>query len=213
MKRFEVCIPRILKHEGGYVNHPNDPGGPTNKGITLATYRAFINPKGTADDLKRLTEAQAVKVYKAEYWDKVKADNLPVGVDYTVADFAVNSGPSRAIKHLQMAVGVPVDGKIGPATMAAVGRVNPAEIVERIHDSRMSFLRGLKTWGTFGTGWTRRLTSVRRDALVDMNDNDTMHGAPVGAPKPDYVAAKPSPSRSFWADLFKAIAALFGKRK
>lgn len=186
--RYQEVIARILRHEGGFVDHPKDPGGATNLGITIATYRRYINPKGTVADLKKLTQAQAIKVYKAEYWDKVRGDDLPVGVDYAVADFGVNSGPSRGIKHLQRAVGVTEDGVIGPATMAAVKRVAPAVIVERITDSRMAFLRGLKTWDTFGKGWTSRVSSVRQAALADMNDNDTMRGVPVGSPKPDYVA-------------------------
>lgn len=82
MNRATICIPRILKHEGGYVNHPNDPGGPTNKGITLATFRRYLKRNGTIDDLKALTTEQATAVYKAQYWDAVSADLLPVGVDY-----------------------------------------------------------------------------------------------------------------------------------
>ncbi len=209
MNRFQICIPRILKHEGGFVNHPKDPGGATNKGITIATYRRHIKRNGTVDDLKALTEAQAVKVYKAEYWDKVRGDELPVGVDYTVADFAVNSGPARSVKHLQRAVGVPEDGVIGPQTMLAVQKRPPAVIVQRSTDSRMQFLRGLKTWGTFGKGWTIRVNSVHRDSLDDMGDDDTIHGAPIGSPKPDYTpTAKPTSTQSKTGPVAAAIAAL-----
>ncbi len=168
MNRFETCIPRILRHEGGFVDHPRDPGGATNKGITIATYRRYINPKGTAADLKKLTQAQAVKVYKAEYWDKVSADKLPVGVDYVVADFGVNAGPGRAVKHLQRAVGVTEDGVIGPATLAAVKRVSPATIVQRITDSRMQFLRKLDTWPTFGKGVTDLLAFLVALAAISI---------------------------------------------
>lgn len=192
MNRFEICIPRILKHEGGFVDHPSDPGGATNKGITIATYRRYIKKNGTVADLKKLTTAEAVKVYKAEYWDNVRGNDLPVGVDYVVADFGVNSGPSRAIKHLQRAVGVTEDGQLGPQTMAAIKRVPPAVIVQRITDSRMEFLKGLRTWHTFKNGWTSRVQGVRSAALADMGDNDTLHGAPVGAPKPDYA---PTPQK------------------
>ena len=208
MKRFEVCIPRILAHEGGYVNDPQDPGGATNRGITLATFRAHVNPNGTAEDLKRLTEAQAVKVYKAQYWDAVSADKLPVGVDYAVADFAVNSGPARAAKYLQRVVGAAQDGKIGPATLAAVASVSPASVVEAITADRMTFLRGLKTWGRFGKGWTKRVQDVRRLALADMQAAPT----PVAAsPAPDPVI-KPAvevPAQSGWAAIIAAIMRLF----
>lgn len=196
MKRFEVCIPRILAHEGGYVNDPADRGGPTNRGITLATFRAYIKPNGTIEDLKRLTTAQAVIVYKRQYWDAVLADQLPVGVDYAVADFAVNSGPTRAARYLQKIVGAKQDGRIGPATLAAVATKAPAEIVEALTYERMAFLRGLSSWGRFGKGWSSRVTDVRRRALEDM----------LVAPKPAPVAAP-----SFWARLFAALAKLFGK--
>lgn len=209
MNRFEICIPRILKHEGGFVDHPSDPGGATNKGITISTFRRHIKKDGTVADLKKMTTAQAVKVYKAEYWDKVRGDDLPVGVDYAVADFGVNSGPSRGIKHLQRAVGVTEDGVIGPATMAAIKRVAPAVIVQRITDSRMAFLRGLKTWGTFGKGWTRRVQSVEKDALADMRDPDAASGRPVGAPKPDYTET-PQPASAATTAAGKGKATVAG---
>lgn len=221
MNRYQVCIPRILKHEGGYVNHPRDPGGATNRGITLATYRRYIKRSGTVADLKALTEAEAVKVYKAQYWDAVKADQLPVGVDYTVADFAVNSGPARAAKHLQKAIGVKQDGKIGPATLAAVASRDPAQIVHAIHDSRMAFLRGLKTWGTFGRGWTRRVSEVQSSSLADILNAGPMATTQRPNTKPVSLDQKAfnrgvetvlSPRKSGLAALIAAILSLF-KRK
>ncbi|MCU0909782.1 MAG: glycoside hydrolase family 108 protein [Rhodobacteraceae bacterium] len=167
MDRAAICIPRILKHEGGYVNHPSDPGGPTNKGITLATFRRYISRNGTVADLKALTTDQAVRVYKAQYWDAVRADELPAGLDYAVADYAVNSGPGRAVKALQRVLGVAVDGKIGPVTLSAARAVSVAGAINALCDERMAFLRRLKTWPTFGKGWTRRVADVRADALRD----------------------------------------------
>lgn len=167
MNRATICIPRILKHEGGYVNHPNDPGGPTNKGITLATFRRYLKRNGTIDDLKALTTEQATAVYKAQYWDAVSADLLPVGVDYAVADYAVNSGPARAAKVLQGVLGVAQDGKIGPATLRAANAVDPRATIDDITAERMTFLRRLKTWPTFGKGWTARVNGVHADAMQD----------------------------------------------
>lgn len=207
MRRFEVCIPRILAHEGGYVNHPGDPGGPTNKGITLATFRRYIKRSGTIADLKAMTEAQAVIVYKAQYWDKVSADLLPVGVDYAVADFAVNSGPARAAKYLQSVLGVPQDGKIGPATIAAAGNADPVRTIEALCSDRMAFLRRLRTWGTFGKGWTRRVTEVREHAIADAQ-------RPVQPPRADWapdLAETPQPG--VWAAVARLLAQLFGDRK
>jgi lysozyme family protein len=169
MSGFRRAIPKILKHEGGYVDHPNDPGGATNRGITLATFRRYIKPSGTKADLRRLTEDQAVIVYKRQYWDKVLADLLPAGVDYSVADFAVNSGPSRAARELQRILDVPVDGKIGPLTIAAARRKSAVDTINQLNDRRLQFMRGLRRgqlWKSFGRGWQARVDSVRRDSLA-----------------------------------------------
>lgn len=168
MTRAEICIPRILKHEGGFVDHPRDPGGATNKGITLATFRRYIKPRGTVADLRRLTTGQATIVYKRRYWDAVCADLLPVGVDYAVADFAVNSGPRRAARYLQASVGATVDGRIGPQTIAATRAMPPEDVVTALCDKRLAFLQRLRTWRSFGRGWGRRVADVRADALSDI---------------------------------------------
>jgi lysozyme family protein len=184
MKRAEKMIPLILKHEGGYVNHPSDPGGATNKGITIATFRRYIKASGTIDDLKALTTGQATIVYKRQYWDAVSADLLPVGVDYSVADFAVNSGPSRAAKYLQKVVGVSQDGQIGPATLAAVRAMEPKDIIRQLNANRLAFMkriRGGKLWVTFGRGWQRRVDDVTRQSLADAIAPIT-HNDPTAAP-------------------------------
>ena len=170
MKRnADMAIRKILEHEGGYVNHPDDPGGATNKGITIATFRRYIKRNGTIDDLKALTTQQAVDVYKAQYWDKVRADDLPSGVDYTVADFAVNSGPSRAAKYLQAAIGVDQDGKIGPLTIEAAQSATPRALIININADRLAFMQriqGGKLWTTFGRGWQRRVNDVESTSLA-----------------------------------------------
>lgn len=163
-QNFERALDLTLIYEGEYVNHPRDPGGPTNMGITQATLSAFRGDKVTAADVKALTLEEARKIYKAQYWDRVRADNLPTGVDFAVFDYAVNSGPARAIKALQKAVGVKDDGVIGAFTLTAVHEWEPAYIVDRITAERMSFLRRLRTWSTFGKGWTRRVEHVQRAA-------------------------------------------------
>ena len=168
MDNSDAAIRKILAHEGGYVNDPKDSGGPTNKGITLATFRRYINRGGTIADLKALTTAQAIAVYKRQYWDAVQADALPSGVDYAVADFAVNSGPSRAAKYLQAVVGVVQDGRIGPATIAATKKMGADDVINRLSDDRLAFMRrirGGKDWAHFGRGWTTRVEDVRSTAL------------------------------------------------
>jgi lysozyme family protein len=163
---YNSAITKLLKHEGGYTNHPSDPGGPTNFGITIADYRKYINPAGTASDVANMHVDEARAIYKAKYWDALKCDELPAGVDYAVFDFGVNSGVSRSAKYLQRIVGVDDDGKIGPKTLAAVGADNAKHIIETLCDERLRFLRSLKTWPVFGKGWGRRVTEVRADALA-----------------------------------------------
>ena len=161
-RNFPRALNAVLKHEGGFVNHPNDPGGPTNKGVTIATYRAYVKPTGTVADLKAISDAQVSVVYRRHYWSKVMASDLPGGVDYAVFDFAVNSGPARAAKFLQKAVGVAQDGKIGADTLKAARATDAAALVDRICDARLAWLRTLGTWATFGKGWTNRVEGVRK---------------------------------------------------
>ena len=157
----------VLKSEGGYVNHPNDPGGPTNLGVTLANFRRYVKPGGTISDLKKLTKAQAGTVYRRQYWDRVHGNELPAGLDYAMFDFAVNSGPSRAIKFIQEIVGAKADGRLGPATMGAIqlSSAGPAVLAETLCDKRLAWLKRLRTWPTFGKGWGRRVKAVKAVSL------------------------------------------------
>jgi lysozyme family protein len=164
-ENFERIMDEIFKHEGGYVDHPRDPGGATNMGITFATLRAYRGKAITKADVKALTKAEAREIYRKNYWNKVSGDDLPSGVDLCTMDGAVNSGPSRGVRWLQRAVGANADGQIGPKTIAAADEAPLAQTINRMCDDRMNFLRGLGTWSTFGTGWTRRVTSVRKVAL------------------------------------------------
>ena len=201
---FQRSLSLVLKWEGGFVNHPKDPGGATNKGITLATFRRYVKRNGTVDDLKRITDAQVSTVYRKQYWDAVKGDDLPSGVDYAVFDFAVHSGPARAAKYLQMVVGAKVDGKIGPATLAAVRKTMRATVINDLCDRRMAFLKSLKTWKTFGKGWTNRVNDVVREAAKMVSETST---SPQPAPETG-IPASPKPSLlslliSFLSKLFR----------
>ena len=216
-RNFERALSLVLAHEGGYVDHPKDPGGATNKGITIGTFRRFINPSGTKDDLKRITNAQVAQVYRRQYWDVVKAGELPDGLDYAVFDFAVNSGPGRAARYLQACVGAVVDGKVGPGTLAAVRNHDAGEIVEALCDDRMDFLRTLSTWKTFGKGWSRRVVGVRTEALDMAKGGSQKPVRPVPASPASEVAPKPKPApvpvqRSLWAALWAAVMKWLGRR-
>jgi lysozyme family protein len=206
MDNSDRAIPKILVHEGGYVNDPRDPGGATNKGITIATFRRYVKPSGTIADLKALTTAQAVIIYKHQYWDAVSADRLPAGVDYAVADFAVNSGPSRAAKYLQDIVGVAQDGKIGPATIAAVNAANPAAVINHLCDDRLAFMKrikGGKLWKTFGRGWQRRVDEVRSTSLK-------WAAASSASGFQDVTPDRPRPS--LFHSIFSGLASMFRGR-
>jgi lysozyme family protein len=204
-RNFRRSLAHVLKHEGGFVNHPRDPGGATNKGVTIATFRRYIKPSGTVADLRRITDAEVAKVYKEHYWDAVSGDALPDGVDHATFDFAVNSGPSRAIKHLQMAAGVKVDGKLGPLTMSAVQARDPRKVVEHICDSRMAFLRRLRTWDVFNKGWRRRVDEVRAQALAMIEAQPE----PVFRPH----TAEALPRKTGLGLLWEIIAKLFNRSK
>lgn len=164
-ENFVEALAHVLRHEGGFVNHPSDPGGATNKGVTLAVFRRFYGKSMKVQDLKNITDEQLQHIYRVGYWDKCQCDELPPGVDYCVFDGAVNSGPGRAAKWLQGAVGASQDGGIRPNTLAKVAITNPFQIVTDMCDRRMQFLKGLSTWQVFGKGWGRRVDEVRHKAM------------------------------------------------
>jgi lysozyme family protein len=158
--RFDVCLPHILHHEGGWADHPKDPGGATMKGITLAVFREWTGKQSTKAELKAISDGMVAAIYRKGYWFPAHCDKLPAGVDLIVFDLAVNSGPSRARKFLQEAVGAQPDGVIGAKTLAAVAALPPREVIIRLRNRREAFYRGLGTFATFGKGWMRRLSEV-----------------------------------------------------
>ena len=163
---FDRCLELVLKHEGGFVNHPRDPGGATNQGVTQAVYDAFRRKRSLATQtVRRILPAEVRAIYRAQYWDAVRGDDLPAGVDYCAFDFAVNSGVSRSAKFLQRAAGVTDDGRVGPATVAAVRGRDAGDLVSDVCTARLAFLRRLPHWPTFGKGWQRRVDDVRAFAM------------------------------------------------
>ena len=170
MKRnFRAALNHVLSHEGGYVDHPLDPGGATNLGITRRTLAAWrglrLWRKLPKAEVRALTRREAGQIYRARYWDAVRADQLPGGVDYVAFDYAVNSGAVRAAKDLQRVCGARVDGVIGAMTLNAVSRHHPKTIIRRLLQRRMRFLQRLRTWSAFGRGWTSRINGVLAHAL------------------------------------------------
>ncbi|MBP8216061.1 MAG: glycoside hydrolase family 108 protein [Thauera sp.] len=178
-ENFAACLDEVLRHEGGYVNHPSDPGGETNMGISRRSY--------PGEDIRGMTRDRAGEIYRRDFWDAVQGDDLPAGLDLVAFDAAVNSGVSRGAKWLQQAVGVTADGVIGPKTALAAQGANVARAVQDATEARLNFLRGLKTWSAFGAGWTSRVQGVRTKALTMAKDD-----AGDGRAILDWLARRPA---------------------
>jgi lysozyme family protein len=160
-ENFDSALAAILHHEGGFVNHPSDPGGMTNLGCTKKVWEEWVGHDVDEKEMRGLTPDKVAPLYKAKYWDRIKGDELPTGVDYIVFDAAINSGPGRAAKWLQQAVGAVPDGAIGAGTLGKVAAMPADDIVEKYQQIRLEFLQSLPTWETFGRGWGRRVQEVQ----------------------------------------------------
>ena len=159
-QNFDKSLTELLKHEGGYVNHPSDPGGRTNLGVTQDVWEDWLDRAVSEDEMRALTPNKVAPLYREMYWDRIKGDKLPSGVDYLVFDAAVNSGVSRAAKWLQTTVGAVADGAIGEQTLKQLLLTNPLMVIDKYTAIRLEFLKGRSTWPTFGKGWERRVKEV-----------------------------------------------------
>lgn len=157
---FDNALKHLLAEEGGYVNHAKDPGGRTNLGVTQRVWEEWVGQRVDETTMRFLKPADVAPLYRKKYWDAIRGDELPDGVDLMVFDAAVNSGVTRAIKWLQECVAAKPDGVIGPATLAAVNAINPSDLVSAFSARRLAFLRKLSTWETFGKGWGARVHRV-----------------------------------------------------
>lgn len=154
---FDTAFHKLLGHEGGYSNHPQDPGGETNWGVTVAI--ALEN--GYQGSMRDLPLDVAKAIYRKRYWDAVRADELPASVRYPMFDAAVNSGPGQAIRWLQRALGVADDGKLGPITLAAAAQA--PDLSRKLLGQRLEFMTNLSTWPAFGKGWARRIAALLQE--------------------------------------------------
>ena len=163
MTNFDKAIERVLAHEGGYVNHPKDPGGETNWGVTIAVARA----NGYQGAMRTMSRVQAKAIYRKQYWDAVKADQLPFVVAFQLFDAAVNHGVRRAIMLMQQSVGTTQDGVIGGKTIQAISSRDPQQLALLFNAVRLEFYAGLADFAHFGKGWTRRVAVNLRFAATD----------------------------------------------
>lgn len=164
-ENFDKCLDKVLEHEGGYVNHPDDPGGRTNMGITQDTYESYLGRDVSEQEMKDMPKLDVAAIYKKMYWDKVKGDLLSDGVDFCVFDWSVNSGVARAIIALQNVVGAKPDGLIGPNTLKAVNNADSQIIITQLSEAREDFYKRLAAFDTFGKGWLNRNNKTRDFSL------------------------------------------------
>ena len=169
---FDACLKHLLMHEGGFVNHPQDPGGVTNLGVTARVWEEWVGHPVDEKQMRALTPALVAPLYRKKYWDACRANELVSGLDYAVFDVAVNSGVGRAIKLLQSCVGATPDGGYGSITAALVKKAeqDPARLIELYCAKRLEFLESLKTFIIFGKGWSRRVAEVKEAALKMARD-------------------------------------------
>jgi lysozyme family protein len=174
MANFPALMDRVLEHEGGYGNHPRDPGKATNRGVTQAVYDDWRELERQPNrSVKHIAMDEVRAIYRNQYWDLAACDRLPSGLDYTVFDFAVNSGVRRSVRGLQTALAKrkayagSVDGIVGMRTLLGIQRVgDDAALIRAINEARLAFLKRLSTWDVFGRGWSTRVVDVTRGSLA-----------------------------------------------
>jgi lysozyme family protein len=164
-KNFRDCLELVLKHEGGFVNHPKDPGGRTNLGVTQRVWEEWIGHPATEKDMRELTPAIVAPMYEMRYWRTSYCEKLPRGLDLLVFSMSVNAGAGRSVKLLQDAIGVVADGVIGPNTMAKINEANVETLIDKFSEARTAYYRGLKLFPVFGRGWLNRTDTERLEAL------------------------------------------------
>jgi lysozyme family protein len=212
----EVWLAAVFEAEGGWSNHPEDSGHETMMGITLATYREWHgNDEATAEELRCISKLECGEIYLSRYWNPVRGDQLPSGLDIYTADFAVNSGPGRAAVELQKLLGVKADTFVAEKTISAIRSKPVMPLLLDYHQARMDFLTGLKNWPTFGRGWTNRCNKVlalartkvdRKPTLTELASSKIVAVAAVGvATSATAVVATPA---SQWEDIWGTIDGL-----
>jgi lysozyme family protein len=164
-KNFRDCLELVLKSEGGYIDHPKDPGGRTNLGVTQRVWEEWIGHPATEKDMRELTPAIVAPMYEMRYWRTSYCEKLPRGLDLLVFSMAVNAGAGRSVKLLQDAIGVVADGVIGPNTMAKINEANVETLIDKFSEARTAYYKGLKLFPVFGRGWVARTDKERLEAL------------------------------------------------
>ena len=163
-ENFDSSLAAILEHEGGFVNHPSDPGGMTNLGVTKKVWEEWVGHNVNEKFMRSLTPAIVSPMYKRKYWDAVRGDDLPDGIDYLMFDFAINAGAGRAIKTMQKVVNTVQDGIIGNKTIEAIKKFDLDDLIDKFSLAKEEFYKALPTFKTFGRGWLRRVSEAKSHA-------------------------------------------------
>jgi lysozyme family protein len=169
IENWKQAFEQMLASEGGFTDDVRDPGnklpdgrpGSTMLGVTQHNWENHVGHQVTHDQMRKLTPADVEPLYKRKYWDAVRADELPGGVDYLIFDMGVNAGPGRSIKLLQTALGLNADGGLGPITMAAVQAADPIDLIDKFSQAKEDFYRSLSTFDVYGKGWLNRVAAVK----------------------------------------------------
>lgn len=169
-QNFDHSLEMLLHHEGGFVNHPKDPGGVTNLGVTKKVFEKWVGREVSVDEMKALTPTDVAPIYKKNYWDKLRADDLPAGLDFAAFDWGVNSGTGRPAKVIQKYISAKQDGVIGAKSLALVAENDPSKMIQYLYEQRQKFYERLKTFDTFGQGWTRRNQETLKAAMEMANE-------------------------------------------
>jgi lysozyme family protein len=198
---YDAALARLLAHEGGYTNHPSDPGGPTNFGITIVDYRKYVRSDATAADVRATKLAEAKAIYRTKYWDAQRCSELPAGVDYAVFDYGVNSGVGRSGKVLRRALKLPDNTSVvNDAVVAAARGADAKTLIAAICDERLRFLQSLKIWPVFGAGWGRRVAEVKAAALA--------MATPMATAPPPASPPEPPQEQSAASGLFRFLISI-----
>jgi lysozyme family protein len=176
---FDACLEFTLAEEGGYSDHPTEPRLASNHGITLARLRRFLRDPGLGvDDIKHIPCATVHALYLADFWNRTRCDALPPGIDLMVFDHAVNAGPDRAGRALQLACGhkrAAIDGAVGPDTLARVGLADRLTLLDALAAMQRTGYRQMAAYGLFGEGWLARLDRRRNKALEFMTEDEPLN--------------------------------------
>lgn len=169
---FQPCLALVLRHEGGFSHHPRDPGGMTNLGVTKAVYEEWIGHPVSEAIMRKLTPSLVAPLYRKKYWDTMKCDGIPRGLDLCIFDFGVNAGPNRSIRYLQRMIGTKEDGIFGVNSFRELANqtveYGVEALISRFQESRRNYYKKLPTFGTFGRGWLRRVDEISLSAKAMM---------------------------------------------